>query len=103
MVGAVAANLCAAVLDGFALTLLIPFLNALFRKPPLPVGNGLVAKVLDKTIGALMVAGDPMTSLQHVIAIVIVAVLLKNFLIWIGGQMGASLQEYVTRDLRNAV
>jgi subfamily B ATP-binding cassette protein MsbA len=27
----------------------------------------------------------------------------KNVLVWLSGQLGASLQEYVTRDLRNAV
>ena len=27
----------------------------------------------------------------------------KNVFVWIAGQLGASLQEYVTRDLRDAV
>ena len=31
------------------------------------------------------------------------AVIAKNVLVWMSGQLGASLQEYVTRDLRNAV
>jgi ATP-binding cassette, subfamily B, bacterial MsbA len=104
MGGAVAANLGAALLDIFALTLLIPFLNTLFGLgSPLPTGNGLISRVLNATIGGLMVSGDRLASLQHVIAVVIVAVLLKNVLVWIGGQMGAGLQEYVTRDLRNTV
>ncbi|HEU4878746.1 MAG TPA: ABC transporter ATP-binding protein, partial [Gemmatimonadaceae bacterium] len=46
---------------------------------------------------------DKMGSLRNVIFIVIALILVKNFLSWIAGQLGASLQEYVTRDLRTAV
>jgi subfamily B ATP-binding cassette protein MsbA len=44
-----------------------------------------------------------MGSLRNVIFIVIALILVKNFLSWIAGQLGASLQEYVTRDIRTAV
>src|SRR5260221_11845246 len=44
-----------------------------------------------------------MRSLRNVILLVMASVLLKNLLVWIAGQFGATLQEYVTRDLRNAV
>ncbi len=103
MIGAVAANIASAVLDAFSLALLIPFLNTLFDQPPITVGGNKLSTVLSKTIGFLLDPGDKMGSLRNVIFIVIALILLKNFLSWIAGQLGASLQEYVTRDLRNAV
>jgi subfamily B ATP-binding cassette protein MsbA len=96
-------NLAAALLDGFAIALLIPFLNILFHQPPTGMEKGWVASLLDATVGTTIVPGDEMTSLRNVIMIVLAAVFAKNLLVWIAGQFGASLQEYVTRDLRNAV
>ena len=96
-------NLAAALLDGFAIALLIPFLNILFHQPPTGMEKGWVAGLLDRTVGGTIVPGDEMTSLRNVIMIVLAAVIAKNLLVWIAGQFGASLQEYVTRDLRNAV
>jgi len=96
-------NLAAALLDGFAIALLIPFLNILFHQPPTGMEKGWVAGLLNNTVGNTIVPGDEMTSLRNVIMIVLAAVIAKNILVWIAGQFGASLQEYVTRDLRNAV
>lgn len=103
MVGAVATNVASAVLDAFSLALLIPFLNTLFDQPPITVGGNKLSTLLSHTIGFLLDPNDKMGSLRNVIFIVIGLILLKNFLSWIAGQLGASLQEYVTRDLRNAV
>ena len=103
MVGAIAANIGSAVLDAFSLALLIPFLNTLFNQPPIPIGGNRLNELLSATVGVMLDPGDKMGSLRNVIFIVIALILLKNFLSWIAGQMGSSLQEYVTRDLRNAV
>jgi subfamily B ATP-binding cassette protein MsbA len=103
MAGTVAANLGAALLDSFSVVLLIPFLNALFGRPPLTIKNGWISNLLHATVGHLMASGDHMQSLRNVILIVLGVVVAKNVLVWISGQLGASLQEYVTRDLRNAV
>jgi subfamily B ATP-binding cassette protein MsbA len=103
MIGAVITNILSAVLDAFSLALLIPFLNTLFDQPPITVGGNKLSKILSATIGALLDPNDKMGSLRNVIFIVIALILIKNFLSWIAGQLGASLQEYVTRDLRNAV
>jgi len=103
MAGTIAANIGAALLDVFSVALLVPFLNTLFNQPPLAIKSGWLSDLLHATIGGLMVPGDPMTSLLHVILIVVAAVVAKNILVWISGQLGASLQEYVTRDLRNTV
>jgi subfamily B ATP-binding cassette protein MsbA len=103
MAGAVAANMVSAVLDGFTLALLIPFLNTLFDQAPLPLGGSGLSNLLRSTVGLLLDPNDKMGSLRNVILIVIALLLLKNFLSWFAAQLGASLQEYVTRDLRQAV
>lgn len=104
MAGTIACSVIAAALDGFALALFIPFLNALFGRPsPIPTGDGWVNGLLSGTIGALLVPGDSMGSLRNVILVILVVVATKNFFAWFGGITGAQLQEYVVRDLRDAV
>ena len=99
----IVANLVAALVDGFAIALLIPFLNILFHQPSTSLKSGWVSKLLNATVGSKIIPGDEMHSLRNVILVVLAAVLLKNLLVWIAGQFGATLQEYVTRDLRNSV
>src|SRR5919204_527448 len=104
MAGTVVSSVGAAVLDAYAFALLIPFLNALFNEPSLlPVKSGWLYEVLQRTIGALLDPADKMGSLQRVILLILGAVALKNALVWSAGQLGAQLQEYITRDLRDAV
>jgi len=103
MAGNIGFNIIAAALDGYAFALLIPFLNALFNQPPLPLGKGYVNEVLRATIGSLLDPANPMRSLRNVILIILVTVALKNLFIWLAGTLGAQLQEFVTRDLRDAV
>jgi ATP-binding cassette, subfamily B, bacterial MsbA len=103
MGGNILFNLIGAALDGYSFALLIPFLNALFNQPPLPLGNGWVNNFLRATIGALLDPAHPMTSLRNVILIILATVAVKNFFLWMAGTLGAQLQEYVTRDLRDAV
>ncbi|HEY9478491.1 MAG TPA: ABC transporter transmembrane domain-containing protein, partial [Gemmatimonadaceae bacterium] len=103
MVGTIVANFIGAALDGYAFALLIPFLNALFDQPQLPLGQGWVNEFLRATIGALLDPANPMNSLRNVILIILGTVALKNFFIWFAGTLGAELQEYVTRDLRDSV
>ncbi|MGI8545723.1 MAG: hypothetical protein ACR2M1_00070 [Gemmatimonadaceae bacterium] len=85
MAGAVVTNISAALLDVFSVALLIPFLNTLFDRPPLDIKAGWVSDLLHATVGRLMVDGDKMASLRHVIFIVIAAVVAKNILVWISG------------------
>ena len=96
-------NIAAALLDAFSLALLIPFLNILFGQPPISLKAGWVSDLLNATVGALLDPADKMGSLRQVILLVVAAMLLKNLLVWVSASLGASLQEYVTRDLRNAV
>ena len=99
----IVANLFAALLDGFAIALLIPFLNILFHQPATAMPKGFLGNLLDTMVGNRIIPGDEMRSLRNVIILVMIAVVLKNLLVWIAGQFGAMLQEYVTRDLRNSV
>ncbi|MEO7041536.1 MAG: ABC transporter ATP-binding protein [Gemmatimonadaceae bacterium] len=103
LIGAMLTNIGAALLDAFSVALLIPFLNTLFDRPPLELKAGWVSGLLHSTVGQLMVEGDKMTSLRNVILVVLLVVVGKNLLVWISGQFGAELQEFVTRDLRNTV
>ncbi len=103
MAGTIIGNFVGAALDGYAFALLIPFLNALFGQPELPLGHGWVTDFLRATIGALLDPADPMRSLRNVILIILATVAVKNLVLWLAGTLGAELQEYVTRDLRDAV
>ncbi len=104
MTAAIASNIVASVLDAFAFTLLIPFLNALFQQPQLiPASLGFLAELQRRTMGAVLDPSRPMDSLRVVIFVMLGLVLLKNVFVWMGGQLGAGLQEFVTRDLRDAV
>jgi subfamily B ATP-binding cassette protein MsbA len=99
MAGTIACNLVAAVLDVFTITLLIPFLNALFNQPQ----SGLITEIQQRVVGAFLDPADRMGSLRNILILIMLAVIVKNLLIWVSSQLGASLQEYVTRDLRNAM
>jgi subfamily B ATP-binding cassette protein MsbA len=104
MLGAIAASAAAALFDAYSFSLLIPFLNALFGMPSLLPGNsGWLTAFLNRTIGLLLDPTDKMGSLQVVIFIIVASVALKNFFVWLAGNLGAQLQEYVTRDVRDAV
>jgi ATP-binding cassette, subfamily B, bacterial MsbA len=100
MAGTIASNVTAAVLDVFSFTLLIPFLDALFGTQSRP---GAIAALQDRLIGAFLDPTDKMGSLRNIILVILVAVALKNLIAWYGNYLGAKLQEYITRDLRNAV
>jgi subfamily B ATP-binding cassette protein MsbA len=104
MTAAMASNMLGAVLDAFAFTLLIPFLNALFRQPQLiPERLSWIAGLQQRMIGAMLDSNEPMDSLRAVIFLILALVLAKNVFVWLGGQLGAGLQEFVTRDLRGNV
>ena len=100
MAGTVACNVAAAVLDVFSFTLLIPFLDQLFnqqsRATPL-------SELQNRIFGAFLDGVSPEVALRNIIIVILVAVTLKNLFVWASGQLGAQLQEYVTRDLRNAL
>ncbi len=107
MTGNIAANVIAAALDAFSFTLLVPFLSALFKAPtllPKPAGRiHWIGDLQTKIVGAFLDPAQPRRALGAMIVAIIIIVAIKNAFVWLAGQFGASLQEYVTRDLRDAV
>jgi ATP-binding cassette, subfamily B, bacterial MsbA len=106
MAATIVCNLLVAALDVFSLTLLVPFLQLLFNSAPTVastgVGSGL-QQTLNATIARFLDPADKMGSLQTVVLIILAVITLKNAFAWLSGQLGASLQELVTRDLRDTV
>src|ERR1017187_10992089 len=104
LAGNIVSNVVGATLDGVAFTLLIPFLNLLFNNDDgLQVGKSWLIDLLHTLVGQLIVPGDRMASLRGIIIVLVAMVIVKNLFLWMGGQLGASLQERITRDLRDTV
>ena len=105
MAGTIACNVVAAALDVFSFTLLVPFLNALFGESQLiPSGSpNWIAHLQQRLVGRFLDSADRLGSVETMMVAIIAIVALKNVFVWLGGQLGASLQENVTRDLRDSV
>ena len=104
LAGNIVFNVIGAALDGVAFTLLIPFLNLLFKNDDgLTVGKNWLIDLLHTLVGRMIVPGDRMASLRGISVVIVAMVIVKNVFLWMGGQLGASLQERITRDLRDTV
>src|SRR5688572_8347258 len=105
MVGTVASNVIAAALDVFSFTLLPLFLNALFGAGQLiPAASpDWITGAHQRLVGAFLDPSDRLGSVETMMIAIIAIVTLKNVFVWLAGQFGASLQENVTRDLRDGV
>jgi len=103
LAGNVLCSIIAAALDGLSFTLLIPFLNKLDGKATAIPDIGFVSRLLNSLIGRFLDNRSNLDALGAVIIAIGVVIVVKNVFVWIAGQLGASLQEYVTRDLRDAV
>ena len=105
MAGTIGCNVVAAALDVFSFTLLVPFLNALFKAQQyIPTTSAKwISSLQQRLVGAFLDPADPFGSVQVMIVAILAIVILKNVFVWMGGQFGASLQENVTRDLRDGV
>src|SRR4029079_15084176 len=104
MVGTIACNIVAAVLDVFSFTLLAPFLKPLFGEPQLISKTSTwITNLQEKMVVAFLNPADRLGSVETMMIAIIIIVLIKNVFVWLGGQLGASLQENVTRDLRDSV
>jgi subfamily B ATP-binding cassette protein MsbA len=105
MAGTIACNVVAAALDVFSFTLLVPFLNALFGEAQLipSTSPSWISRLQQQLVGAFLDPADRLGSVEVMMVAIIAIVALKNLFVWVGGQLGASLQENVTRDLRDSV
>jgi subfamily B ATP-binding cassette protein MsbA len=90
------------VLDGFTFALVIPFLRAVFGKSSLlpPVDQNLVDRVLGWAVGPLLAGGDTQAALRNIIVIILVAMVLKNVILYVSRVAVAVAQERVVRDMR---
>jgi len=105
MVGTVASNVIAAALDVFSFTLLPLFLNALFGEQQLipKASPGWITGAHERLVGAFLNPADRLGSVETMMIAIIAIIAVKNVFVWLAGQFGASLQENVTRDLRDGV
>ena len=105
MLGAIASNIVAAALDVFSYTLLVPFLNALFGSSQLlpTTSSSWVIRLQSQLVGAFLDPADRLGSVSTMIIAIMTIIAVKNLFIWLAGQLGASLQENVTRDLRDSL
>jgi subfamily B ATP-binding cassette protein MsbA len=103
MLGNVVANVIAAGLDAFVFTLLMPFQNEIFGKPNAITAPGWLGALQNRLVNSFVDPGDRLGTLKVIMLAIVVIVVVKNIFSWLAGQLGASLQEYVTRDLRDAV
>jgi subfamily B ATP-binding cassette protein MsbA len=111
MAGTVVASFVAAALDGLSLALLSPFLTLLTGDAAAPArrADGSLAQLseakqaFNELTNRLVDPSQPIASLNRIILIILATVIAKNLFVWISGQFGARLQEFVTRDLRNHV
>src|SRR6185436_255379 len=104
MAGNVTCNVIAAALNTFVFTLLMPFQNEIFNKDKLISTEGWLGDVQRRLIDPFVgPTTDRLGTLKVIMIAIVTIVLVKNFFMWLAGQLGASLQEYVTRDLRDRV
>src|SRR5258705_3995250 len=101
--GNVVASVIAASLDAFVYTLLMPFQNGIFKQDNIVSAKGWLGEAQRALITPFADPSDKLGSLKVVMIAIVVIVLIKNVFQWLAGQLGASLQEFVTRDLRDGV
>ena len=91
----------ASVLDGFSLSLLVPFLRTLFGEPALlPVGGSKAQALLALITGPLIGTGSPQEALRSVVVVLLGALVLKNAAEYLSAYWNVVIQENVVRDLR---
>jgi ATP-binding cassette, subfamily B, bacterial MsbA len=103
MAGNIACNIIAAALDAFVFTLLMPFQNEIFGKAQAITAPGWVGRLQSQLVTPFVDPTNRLSMLKVIMMAVVVIVVVKNLFSWLAGQLGASLQEYVTRDLRDSV
>jgi len=94
-----------AVFDVFSVVLVIPFLQTLFDTGTILAGptTSVVERILDSTIGGWIRAPDPLDTLRNVVFLVLVALVLKNVLLFGGRYCAVSVRESVERKMREDV
>ena len=98
-------------LDALSFTMLIPFLNVLFRGQGgalsegeiLNVGGGALQGVMRRVVGWLVEGGTPMQALREVVAALFFVFIVKNLFLYAKEVTISMVEARVTRDIRNDV
>ena len=91
----------ASVLDGFSLSMLVPFLRTIFHESTLlPVGGSKAQAVLAWITGPLIATSSPQAALRSVVVVLLGALVLKNLAEYLSAYWNVVIQENVVRDLR---
>ncbi|MGE0160434.1 MAG: ABC transporter ATP-binding protein [Gemmatimonadales bacterium] len=107
LAAAVAATALYALLDAAVFVLLIPFVETLFVETPSASGAGsdsAMTRLLDATVHRWMDAGgDPLAAVERIIALILLAFLLKNAFQFARVYLLARAEQGLNKDLRDAV
>ena len=100
----IAAAATASALDGVTLLFLIPLFRALFGTAGVlePGASGLEG-LIDRLLGPFIAGVDPGTATIRLVALLWAALILKNALAYLAGQLSVHAQEGLVRDLRAAL
>ena len=91
----------ASVLDGFSLSMLVPFLRTIFHESTLlPIGGSKAQALLAWITGPLLSTGSSQDALRSVVVVLLVALVLKNAAEYLAAYWNVVIQENVVRDLR---
>ena len=86
------------VLDGTTFLLLIPFLRAVFGDSALPsTGGSKAEQALTWALGPLLQGSSRERAFIVVVALILVAVMVKNLFIYLSRLEGMRVQEYLDR------
>ncbi len=97
-----AALVVGAVMDGFTMILLIPFLRTLFGEATIvPQTGALVERVLDATVGGLIQSDDPGLALRSIVLVILAAILIKNAFFYVASVFSTRVQLGIVRDMRD--
>ncbi|HTY05295.1 MAG TPA: ABC transporter ATP-binding protein [Gemmatimonadales bacterium] len=91
----------ASVLDGFSLSMLVPFLRTIFKESTLlPVGGSKAQAIIAWITGPLIATSSPEAALRSVVVVLLGALVLKNAAEYLSAYWNVVIQENVVRDLR---
>ena len=97
-------------LDAFSFTLLIPFLDVLFRAGSeaaanggLLDGNSPLHGMLRSVVGDLVIDAPPMVALRNVVLVLFVVFLLKNIAGYLYSYTSLVVEARITRDIRDHI
>jgi subfamily B ATP-binding cassette protein MsbA len=100
-IAAMLVTVVASVLDGFSLSMLVPFLRTIFKESTLlPVGGSKAQAIIAWITAPLLSTGSPQDALRSVVVVLLVALVLKNAAEYLAAYWNVVIQENVVRDLR---